>query len=222
MRGSVAALEITGIDKSAIERIGGLKDGEISFAAWYNTVAGQSHPVLKAMPTTNLGLMYVTESGAAIGTQSACMVGKQMDYPVARAQDGSLAMTVQVLANGFGLEWCEMLTVGKRTDTVATNGASLDYGAVSTAFGLSAYLQVFSVTGTSVTITLEDSADNAVFAAISGAAFAAATPAGSPQTQRIQTATGATIRRYVRAVSSGTFSNAVFSVAFIRHLTSTL
>lgn len=222
VRGGVAPLDVTGIDKLAFERIGGLRDGEISFNSWFNVSALQEHPVLKALPTTDVGLMYVTEAGAAIGSQAACLVGKQINYDGARAQDGSLALTVQALANGFGLEWCEMLTVGKRTDVAPTNGASLDFGAVSTLFGMSAYLQVFTVTGTSVTVTLADSADNSAFTPITAGAFAAATPAGSPQTQRIQTATGATIRRYVRVQTTGTFSNAVFAVAFIRHLTASL
>ena len=221
-RGSWTLLDVTGIDKSAPERIGGLRDGSIAFAAWYNVTAGQAHPVLKALPTADTQVMWV-DAGAAIGSQAAAIVGKQIDYAGARAQDGSLAMSVDVQgSDGTGLSWCEMLTAGKRTDTTATNGTGLDYGAASTAFGMTAYLQVFSVTGTSVTVALQDAATEPTYAAITGGAFAAATPAGSPQTQRISTATGATIRQYVRVVTTGTFSNAVFAVAFIRHLTSTI
>ena len=55
--------------------------------------------------------------------------------------------------------------------------------------------------------------DNSTFAAITGAAFIAATTGGA---QRLETAANATVRRYVRAVTSGTFSNAVFFVHFVR------
>src|SRR3546814_6741489 len=102
------------------------------------------------------------------------MVGKQIDYAPNRGDEGSRLFTVGIQANGFGLDWCRQLTAGKRTDTAATNGASIDTLA-SAAFGFQAYLQVFSFTGTSVTVTLEDSADNVSFAAITSGAFTAAT-----------------------------------------------
>jgi hypothetical protein len=53
------------------------------------------------------------------------------------------------------------LTAAPRTDTTATNGTSYDFGTGSTAFGLQAYLQVLSFTGTSCTIKLQESSDNA-------------------------------------------------------------
>jgi hypothetical protein len=219
--GGPALLDVTGIDKSAFERIGGIRDGGVDFNAWYNADAGQSHTVLKALPTTDVQAMVLLDGTRAIGEASGCLVAKQVNYDPGRAQDGSLASTVNLQgSDGSGLLFGEMLTVGKRTDTAPTNGASLDYGAVSTAFGLTAYLQVFSLTGTNVVVTLEDSANDSTWAAITGAAFTSVTVA--PGSQRIQTATGATIRRYVRAVTSGTFSNAVFAVSFTRHLTSTI
>src|SRR3972149_4985663 len=49
-------------------------------------------------------------------------------------------------AKGKGLEHGEQPTAGRRTDTSATNGSSLN-NAASSALGLSAYLQVFSVVG---------------------------------------------------------------------------
>ena len=215
-RGGVALLDVTGIDKRAMERIGGVRDGALEFNSFYNVATDQQHAALKSLPSTDVHLLYVDTK--VIGGQAAALVGKQINYDGSRGTDGSFVFSIQALANGYGLEWAEMLTAGKRTDTTATNGASLDGGA-ATSFGLSAYLQVFSFAGTSVTVTLEDSADNTTFAAITGAAFTAATGRTS---ERIQTATGATVRRYVRAVTAGTFTSAVFAVAFTRHLTSTL
>jgi hypothetical protein len=218
--GGVALLEVTGIDKSAYERIGGLRDGGVDFNSWFNVSAGQSHPVLKALPTTDTQVLVLMDTARSIGENAAVCVGKQINYDGSRNADGSLPFSVSVQANGSGLEFCEMLTSGKKTDSAPANGTSLDFGTASTAFGLSAYLQVFALTGTNVVVTLEDSADNSSFAAITGAAFTSVTAA--PATQRIQTSATQTVRRYVRAVSSGTFSSATFSVAFIRHLTSTL
>jgi hypothetical protein len=105
-----------------------------------------------------------------------------------------------------------------RTDTTATNGTAFDCGAVSTLFGGQAYLQVNAFTGTSVTVKLQDSADNATFADLTGAAFTAATARGA---QRLVLNPTATVRRYVRAVTTGTFSSAVFQVTFVRNLSLT-
>jgi hypothetical protein len=218
--GGPAALEVTGIDKSAPERIGGLKSGEISFNSWFNTAASQEHPALASLPTTDRIVLYADT--LAVGGAAAALLGKQINYDSTRASDGSLALTVQVLSNGETLEWCELLTAGKRTDSTATVGVSIDFGSVSSLFGASAYLEVFTVTGTSVTVTIEDSADNGTFAAVTGLAFTAVTPGGAPTAQRLETGATATIRRYVRATTTGTFSNAVFAVGFIRHLTATL
>jgi hypothetical protein len=210
--GGPAALEVTGIDKSAPERIGGLRDGGIDFTAWFNDAAGQSHPVLSTLPTTDRIVSYFR--GAAIGSPTASCVAKQVNYDGTRAQDGTLTHTVNAVPNGYGVEWGLQLTAGKRTDSTATNGASIDYGAVSTAFGLQAWLHVFAFTGTSVTVTIQDSADNISFANVSGAVFTAATGVTS---ERI--AVSGTVRRYLRAITTGTFSNAVFAVQVTRNET---
>jgi formate/nitrite transporter FocA (FNT family) len=124
-----------------------------------------------------------------------------------------------MLSNGAPLEFVELLTPGKRTDTTATNGASLDGGAATT-YGLAAYAFLTAFSGTNITLTLEDSANNSAFAAITGGAFTAFTGIGA---QRIQTAVGGTVRRYVRVVSSGTFTSATFVVVFVRyHITQPL
>jgi hypothetical protein len=212
IRGGPAALEVTGIDKGAPERVGGERDGSIDFTAWFNDAAGQAHLALGALPT---GARYVTYlRGQGIGAAAAALLGRQIGYDPNRGNDGQLTLGVSTQADGYGLEWGEQLTAGIRTDTAGTNGTALDFGATSTTFGGQAYLQVFSVTGTSATVKLQDSADNSTFADLSGAAFAAATGRGA---QRI--AFTGTVRRYVRAVTTGTFTNAQFSVIFVRNLT---
>jgi hypothetical protein len=210
--GGPAAMDVTGIDKSAFERIGGRRDGGIDFTSWFNDAAGQAYPVLSALPTTDRTVSYFR--GAAIGSPAASCIAKQISYDGTRGNDGAFTFTSSALSNNYGLDWGLQLTAGKRTDVAATNGASIDYGAVSTLFGLQAYLHVFSFTGTSVTVTLQDSADNATFANITSAVFTAATGRTS---ERI--ATTGTVRRYVRAITTGTFSSAVFAVHFTRNET---
>lgn len=212
--------DVTAIDKSAFERIGLLLDGGITFAAWFNpsNVAGAlgSHQVLKTLPTVDRIASY--SIGAAIGNPMATCVSKQINYDGTRGQDASYSHAVDTQANGRGLEWGEQLTAGPKTDTTATNGTGFDFGAASTAFGATAVLHVFAVTGTSVTVKIQDSADNVSFTDISGLTFTAVA-SGSKGAERLSTGTTATIRRYVRAISTGTFSNAVFAVNFVRYLT---
>lgn len=208
--------ENTGIDKSAIERQLLTRDGQMSFVCYFNdaTSPAAAHATLSPLPTADTLLTYLR--GTALGGQVACLVAKQIGYDGTRGQDGSLTFAVSGQGNAYGLEWGIGLTAGQRTDTTATNGTSVD-DAASSAFGAQAYLNVQSVTGTSVTVTIEDSADNVSFAAVTGLAFTAVTSGGAPAWQRLATANNATIRRYVRAVTTGTFSSAVFQVMFNRN-----
>lgn len=209
------ALTATGITKFAMERLFGKRDGQAEFMTYFNKATGQQHLTLRGLPRTDVHLMYLR--GTTLGDESVGMVGKQVNYDPSRGDDGSFTFGVNILANAFGLDWCRQLTAGRRTDTAATNGTAIDTLA-SAAFGFQAYLQVFSVTGTSVTVTLEDSADNISFAPITGGAFTAVTSGGAPAAQRIQSSSDtATVRRYIRAASSGTFSNAQFAVSVCKN-----
>lgn len=216
-------LDVTGIDKSAHERINGHAGGEIDFNAFWNTAVGREHLALKNNDVSpGVDIIAMLHTGLTVGSAVACVLGKQPTYDWNRGKDGSLLGTVQVVSNGFPLEWAEALTAGKQTDAAPANGASIDgqnYGlvGVSSAFGLSAYLQVFSLAGTSMTVKLQDSADNAAFADIAGASFAAVASPG-PGTQRIEIGLTATVRRYIRAVSTGTFTNGVYACAVCRYL----
>ncbi|MFD6035722.1 hypothetical protein ACFWHF_14445 [Streptomyces griseoincarnatus] len=213
VHGGNSPIDVTDITQSAISRIGGKRDGGITFTALFNPDTGRAHPVLSALPTADTQVMYCR--GTTVGGPGAALVAKQLNYDGTRADDGSFTFAVEAQANGYGLEWGVQLTAGLRTDTAATNGTGVDLTDTSTTFGWQAYLQVFSVTGTSVTVKIQDSADNSTFADLSGASFTAAT---GPGWQRTQASSGtATVRRYVRVVTSGTFSNAQFAVLFVRN-----
>jgi hypothetical protein len=213
IRGGPATIDVTDITQGAYERLGGLRDGEVTWTSYFNTT--RAHPSLSTLPTADVGLMYVAGGGVA-GNPAACMVGKQINYDPTRGQDGDLKLAVSTQANGFGLEWGRLVTAGFRTDTTATaTGTGIDTTA-SLSFGGQAYLQVASAVGTSVTVKLQDSADNSTgWADIF--TFAAVAPAGAPQAQRIVIANTSTIRRYVRAATAGTFTSAVFAVALVKN-----
>lgn len=229
IHGGPALLDVTAINASAMERIGALKSGEITFNSYFNDggasnragATGSTFLLLSALPTADVIATYFR--GTTLGNRAAGIIGKQVNYDLSRGADGALAFAAQVVSNGYPLEWGVMLTAGKRSDTAATNGTSVDDLAgtpTSTAFGWSAYLQVFSFTGTSCTVKVQDSADNSTFADITDAAFTAATGITS---QRLQASSAtASVRRYLRVATTGTFSECTFAVVFVRHLTATL
>jgi hypothetical protein len=223
--GGPAVLATTGIDKSAMERIGGVRDGRLEMTAWWNPTG--AHPVLAALPTGDVHLMYCR--GTTLGSPAAAIVAKQANYDGQRANDGSFSFSVSAQANAYGLEWGYLLTAGQRTDVAATNGTGADFGLGSSPlfngqalFGAQAYLQVFAFTGTDVTVKVQDSADNVSFADVTGMTFTAVTAA--PGVQRIATASNQTVRRYLRAVTTttGGFTSATFAVAVARNDVSTV
>jgi len=216
--GGPAPGDVTPIKKLAFERIGLVRDGRIDFTSAFNddnvsAIIG-AHQVLKTLPIADRLVSYFHSQ--TVGATAASCVSKQINYDATRGQDGSLFFGVNAQSNGFGMEWGEQLTAGSKTDTGATNGASIDYGAVSTLFGWAAYVHLIAFTGTSVTFNVQDSADNATFATVTGGSFSAMTAIGGA---RLAGATNATVRRYVRIATTGTFTNAVFAVNFVRYLT---
>jgi len=219
--GGNAPIDVTDITQSAYERRGGKRTGQFTFTSYFDPT--NIHPVLSALPTADVQVMYFRGTLGPPGpSAAAAILAKQLNYDGTRGDDGSYTFAVEADSNGFGLEWGDALTSGVRTDTTPTSPATgYDFVTVSTSFGWQAYLQVFSITGTSVTVTLQDSADNSSFAnfAGGGSAFSAVASPG-PGVQRL-TSPGATdtVRRFVRAITTGTFSNAQFAVVFVRNTT---
>ena len=210
-------LPITDITQSAPERLAGEMDGGITFSSYFNPDPGRAHVKLSALPRTNVQGSYFHRG--IIGNPAASLIALQVGYDPNRGADGSLAINTSLTASyGSPLDWGYQLTAGKRTDTTATNGAALDQVTVSTAFGWQAYLHVFSFTGTDITITLQDSANNSAWTNLTGGAFTTLTAAGQ---QRLAGGATATVRRYVRAITSGTFSSCTFAINFVRNLSAT-
>jgi len=216
--GGNSPLVVTGINKSAFERIGGLRDGGIDWTSWFNPSAAQQHVALSPRPTTDVLVTYFR--GTTIGKPAASMIAKQVNYDPTRGEDGSLSFSLNAVANGYGLEWGEQLTAGLRTDTGATAGTAYQYtGAATTNFGLQAYLQVTAFDGTDVTIKLQESSDNSgdAYADVTGGAFTSVTAA--PFTQRIATATNLAVEQYLKVttVTTGGFTSVTFAVMIVRN-----
>lgn len=200
---------VTGINKNAMERIIGKVDAMARALGYFNDATGQIHDALKSLVLTDIQAMYMFSS--TLGDPVFFFTAKEIDYPHSRKSDGSYVLHTTLSGNlEMFPEWGKSLTAGKRTDTSATNGTSIDDGAATTA-GLGAQLQVFGVTGTSVTVSIQDSPDNSSwttrlsFTAATGRTTERKTWSGSPA-------------RYVRAITAGTFSSGAFALAYRRGL----
>jgi hypothetical protein len=206
-------LPSTSIEDSAESRIMGLKDGNLGFNAYWNTATDRAHLVLTAI--TSADVQCTLAAGTpALGTAAASIIAKKTSMATARGSDGSLVASIAAAANGYGLEWGELLTTGAQTFASGTvNGSSIDLGAVDTAFGAAAYLHVLSLGSGTPTVVVADSANNSAFTTVTGLSF---TPTAAG-TERKETAALATVRQYVRITVSGTYTDLVCVLNFVRY-----
>ena len=209
IRGGSATWDINDITQSAMARTGLARTGGIEVTTFYTgDAAGEAHERLSAMPTDDVHVMVMTAQ--TLGAPVLAAVGKQVTYDMSRPSDGSLLCKTTVESTDYGVEWGDLLTAGMRTDTAATNGSSVDFGAAGTN-GLQMWLQATDFTGTSITLKLQQSSDNGgadAWADLAGAAFTAVS--ADNVTQRV--AIAGNVERYLRLVSTGTFTTATFAV----------
>jgi hypothetical protein len=202
---------MTDITQSAYARQGGERDAAIDWVAFHDTAALAEHAALSPLVLTDQ-IATALIGPIAIGCPAVSQNGKQIGYDPTRGADGMLTFAISEQASGFGQEWGVALTPGRRVDGAATAagaGNSFDTGG-SLAFGGQAYVQLMAFAGTSVTISVWDSADNISFLAVAGFTTSALTTAN--QSVRISIANNATVRRYVAVATVGTFTNADFVV----------
>ncbi len=213
---SVNLLSFTTIPDASEVRTQGLSDGAIDFDVWFDDEALAAHPVLSALPTTNVLLLYLR--GATLGNPCAALTALMVDYPGTRAADGSLSFSVTTQgAAGAPTEWGEMLTAG--TVTHSSNGES-ETGTVDsqTTLGGVGFLQGISAATGTATVLIEDSSDTSDGDDGSWSTLLtfANTSSTWPIGERL-TVTG-TVEKGLRATTTGTFTTAKFVVGFKRGL----
>ncbi len=94
--------DVTGVDKSAFERLLLLADFSITLNGVFNDDTGKSHDVFKTVPSSSVArLTTLTVSGKTIAP-----VILYTDYPLTRGADGTLTFAVPgVLATGVVPTW---------------------------------------------------------------------------------------------------------------------
>jgi hypothetical protein len=94
--------DVTGVDKSAMERLLLLADFSITFNGIFNDAADFSHAVFKTVPSTSVArTTTLTHSGQSLANEVLFS-----DYALTRANDGALTWSAPgVLANGTVPTW---------------------------------------------------------------------------------------------------------------------
>ncbi|MEU4804309.1 hypothetical protein [Actinosynnema sp. NPDC023587] len=97
-----AVQDVTGVDKSAIERLLNLADFSINLNAVFNAAANAFHAVFKTVPSTSVARTV----SLAIASQTLANECLPTDYQVTRAATGELTCAVPlVLADGTVPTW---------------------------------------------------------------------------------------------------------------------
>ncbi len=94
--------DVTGVDKSAFERLLLLADFSITLNGVFNDDTDKSHDVFKTVPSTSVG--RVTTLTVSAKTIAPTLL--YTDYPLTRGADGSLTFAVPgVLSSGVVPSW---------------------------------------------------------------------------------------------------------------------
>lgn len=97
-----AVQDVTGIDKSAMERLLLLADFSISTKGVFNAAANKSHDTYKTIPSTSV-IRTVSIGVNGVSLPNECLLS---DYQIQRSNSGELTWTVPgVLADGTVPTW---------------------------------------------------------------------------------------------------------------------
>ncbi len=199
--------DITGIDKSAHERLLLNSSGEIGFDSFWNEASDQIHDVLSSLPTTDRQAIYA-RSATTRGGAGLAMGCKQIDYNWNRPADGTLTGTTQLLSSdGFAPAWGEMIAMKETIASAGNLDGFVDAGGAQTTAGVVAYLQIFTLGSGTPTVILEDSSDTTDGTDGTWSTVGTFTIQSARSTERI-TASG-NVEKGLRLRASGTFTNLV-------------
>jgi hypothetical protein len=192
---SVDTAETTTFGKGWKTYLAGTAGATFPFSGFYDP----DFVELRSELGTDSGVLtYAPGGGAAIGDRARLAAVTGTNYAESSPVGGVVAFNWTAIAQApVGLGWV-LHPLGE--DTNSTNGAERDDTA-ATATGWTAHLHVTAVDAGSWVIKLQDAAVTNTYSDVSGGAFTAATGVTS---QRLTSASGATLRRFVRYVATRT------------------
>lgn len=196
----------------------GLDKDELTIEGLYDDT---TKAIFEALTQTEAGYAAMVILGSAVNTAAvgsgvwACKEALLKGFHVKGVVTDVNRITANLSVQDFGFDVCQLLTTAVQTVTSGGNSASyLTYGSTSSTAGGAAYLHVTAITGGTLTVTIQDSADytNWLEIGTTGAHFTGATAVG---TQRI--AISGTVRKYIRALWTYAGTSATMAVAFTRY-----
>ena len=207
--------DVTPLNTLATKRITGRSDGNLSINCYFDAGTNLSHSTFTSdsgkLPTADQ--IVTAPLGITVGSDFAGLIAKEADYNVTSGVGSAITASASFSATaGVGGEFGEMLTAFDDTHSSATNGTAID-NTSSTSSGGAGYAHFLSLSSGSVIIKIQDSPDNITFTDIT--TFSTVGTSGVPTAERLEM-TGS-VGRYIRVQSSGTFTNAVIAVGFVRY-----
>lgn len=98
--------DVTGVDKSAMERLLLLADFSITLTGVFNDASNASHDVLSTVPSTSVARTTTLVVTGSAGTNTLANECLYSDYALTRNSDGSLTWTSPgVLSDGTVPTW---------------------------------------------------------------------------------------------------------------------
>jgi hypothetical protein len=184
----------------------GLGESSASFEGLYD-------PTTQAHWRDQLGvssgvLTYAPSGWAAIGDPARLLLGTSTSYVESSPVGDVVSFSWEVMSEAHFAGGQVLHPLGEDTNT--TTGASKDDSAATTT-GWAFHLHVTAVDGGSWEFGLNDSANNSDWAYVTGS-VATLTTAG---VQRVSSAVGATLRRYVRYTATRTGGTAGDGISFL-------
>lgn len=188
----------------------------------FNSDSDALHEVMNAANAERVVLAPIgIRAAPAAGDPAFCGKFAQKNYmgvPGSVMVTASMEFDKQYPASlNYGIPWGVLLHA-KGNETGVNSGTGVDGVAATTEGGFMIY-QIFSVTGASgsVVISVDDSANNSDFLALSGATSGSISKASVPCAGIVQLGVTATVRRYLRwQIALTTLTGVNFALAFVR------
>lgn len=199
--------ETTGFTATTKSYVGGLQDAMITLEGYFDGAADAVDQLMSAWVNGGDDVMSYFPYGSAVGATNFgySMLAQSSKYEiktdVGTAAEVSVEASASKDSSGTGVD---RGFVAVRNQTVAAPGNSISFdNAVATTAG-AALVVHGQTTGGSMTVTLEDSADNVSFAAVAGASltFTGGTVPDPNEDGKRIVVTG-NVRRYTRVAWTG-------------------
>ncbi len=171
-----------------------LKGGNLSAEGFGDFSSNAIDQILNAALGVAAGqIITVGFAGLTVGNRVRVCKAKETRYSLSQRVDGVVTTGMDVMADGGLLPGVSLHALA--AETASSNSASVDNLVATTGGGVTNLhlTAVTAVGGDSLTVTIEDSADNSIWATI--ATFTVLTTAVTSE----QLAIAGTIRRYVRS-----------------------